>query len=200
MGLSEFIAFVQDVGLLGADLSKKAVTIVYRDVAANNGAAAGGGGLGGTAAGGGGGGGGGASPKGSNKGGLQRPGFMLALFKLAKKKYFGQYSGDVAMQFDALLTDHVLPQMRSILAEDIKSRLVEEENAKIIMDNLNLMRDVYTKYAKNNSVQSQSMAGLNESTGEIVSLSLYSFISLDTYSLTSFLPSFLPSLLTYLLT
>ena len=63
---------------------------------------------------------------------FRRPEFLEAIFVVSRKKYKGKYGDDPSMQFDALMTQHIVPHVQDLVAEDFKNLLVEEINAEII--------------------------------------------------------------------
>ena len=63
---------------------------------------------------------------------FRRPEFMEALFVMARKKFKGKFNDDPSMQFDALMTQFIVPHVQALVAEDFKNILVEEANAEII--------------------------------------------------------------------
>ena len=131
---------------------------------------------------------------------FRRPEFMEALFVVARKKFKGKYGDDPSMQFDALMTQFIVPHVQALVAEDFKNILVEEANAAIITwvlakaerrqtsylcipfhithppnrSNIELLRDVYNKFT---NVDEGDAHDINDST--TISLSEFEKIFVD---------------------
>ena len=92
-------------------------------------------------------GGGGARFRVRGDGEFDRSEFMEALIHLARHKFNKMYDNNGAVQLEHLLTDFVCKHAKLLVPNEFRAKLASSDSAPLILDNIEVFRFIFDKYA-----------------------------------------------------